>query len=99
MYSTAVETKDMNYPSLDPNISPEDFNVTTTNMHYCLEYMKKLLQKGLTKPVEDGGNWPDGFEHWFKDYVWPTWNTGRAFSGGKYAKDVYSNMEKFLPQK
>jgi hypothetical protein len=98
LYSTAVEAKEMSYPSKDPNISPEDFNVTDTNMTYCLKYMKKLLQKYLTTTVEGNGNWPHGFEYWFKDYIWPIWNTNEAFPGGSYAKDVYSNSQRFKPQ-
>jgi hypothetical protein len=92
MYSTAVRKR--GYPSKNPNISPEDFNVTDTNMTYSLKYLKKLLQDGLTPSVEEGGNWPYGFEYWFKNYVWwPNWNKDKT-----YPTSVYSNAQKFLPQ-
>ena len=86
------------YPSHNPSTSPEDFNVTTTNMSYSLEYMRQVLQRGLSLSVEQNGNWPGGFEHWFKDYVWPIWNTGRPFAGGSYANDVFANAQNFKPQ-
>ncbi len=97
MYSTAVGTKEMDYPSLDPNISPEDFNVTTTNMTYSLQYMKNLLKK-VVIPSSEENNWSNGFEYWFKNYVWPIWNTGTTSSGSIYANGVFSCTQKFLPQ-
>jgi len=93
-----VAVRYANYPSNDPNVSPEDFNVTTTNMSYSLKYMKQLLQQWLTPNTEQNGCWPNGFEHWFKDYVWPIWNTNKHFSNGAYANGVYSNAQKFEPQ-
>jgi hypothetical protein len=91
MYCTAVERK---YPSTNPNISPEDFNITDTNMVYSMKHMKKLLQKGLTSTVEENGNWSHGFEYWFKNYVWyPKWNTDPT-----YSRIVYRHTQRFLPQ-
>jgi hypothetical protein len=91
MYSTAVEQID--YPSTDPNIRPEDFNVTDIGLFYCLEYMKMMLEVKLTTAVEQDGNWPKGFEYYFKKYIWPTWNPGND-----YPKSVYSYTQRFLPQ-
>jgi hypothetical protein len=91
MYCTAVERE---YPSTNPNISPEDFNITDTCMSYSLKHMKLLLRNRLTPSIEEGGNWPNGFEYWFKNYIWyPKWNTNP-----KYPKIVYRYTQKFLPQ-
>jgi hypothetical protein len=91
MYGTAVQYR--SYPSRDPNISPEDLNVTDTNMTYSLKYIKQLLLNNLTSSVEEGGNWPDGFEQTFIEMVWARWNTGDG-----YPQSVYSNTQYFLPQ-
>jgi hypothetical protein len=91
MYSTAVDF--IGYPSNDPQASPEDINVTNTCLNYSLEYMKKSLQNNLTPSVESIGNWPKGFEYYFKEYIWPTWNTGDG-----YSEEVYVRTQRFLPQ-
>jgi len=91
LYPTAVEQID--YPANNPQISPEDFNVTDICMHYSMEYMKKKLKRKLTPSVEQNGNWPNGFEYYFKKYIWPTWNTGTG-----YSQEVYLKTQLFLPQ-
>ncbi len=96
MYDRAV--RDAGYPCKDANISPEDFNVTETNMIYSMKYMKKILLNVLTPAVEENGQWPNGFENWFKNYVWRIWNTGTTQKGYGYSNDVYSNSQKYLPQ-
>jgi hypothetical protein len=63
-------------------------------MTYSLKYLKKLLRNGLTPSIEEGGNWPNGFEYWFKNYVWwPNWNKDKTYPGS-----VFLNAQKFLPQ-
>lgn len=91
MYGTAVWR--LEYPSTDPNVGPEDLNVTSTGMYYSLEHMKKMLISRLTSSGEENGNWPKGFEFYFKKYVWPEWN-----SDPTYPRIVSSNSQKFLPQ-
>jgi len=93
MYSTAVEREVCPYPSTNPSISPEDINVTDTNMTYSLKYMKELLVNALTPSIEADGNWPSGFEAVFKNKIWHKWNKHEDYPGS-----VYSFTQWFLPQ-
>ena len=99
MYDRAVRS--VGFPCDDPQLSPEDFNITDTNMVRSLRYMKKLLQNSLTLAVEENGNWPNGFENKFKKYIWRIWNTGSSKGSKdalKYSKTVYTNVKRFFPQ-
>jgi hypothetical protein len=90
MYSTAVGR---GYPWNNPQVSPEDLNITDTCLSYSVKYMKKLLVKKLTSSVEENGNWPNGFEYCFKNDIWKKWN---KHSG--YPNEVYLKTKFFLPQ-
>ncbi len=91
MYSTAVEQID--YPANNHEVSPEDLNATDTCMFRSLEYMKKMLKSKLSPTMELNGNWPHGFEYYFKKYIWPTWN-----SSDSYPNKVYLKTQRFIPQ-
>lgn len=72
---------------------PENLNVTPTVMGLSISYQKFLLKRGVGASVESGGNWPDGFEKSFYDFVYAKWNKKES-----YRKEVFQKSRHFLPQ-
>jgi hypothetical protein len=89
MYPTAINR------GYDENVShlPENLNITPMFMRVCMPYQKTRLINNIGASADSGGNWPEGFEKSFYDFVYSKWNTRKS-----YPVEVFQKSRQYLPQ-
>lgn len=92
LYTTAINKKDnWLYPENAEN-PPENLNKNDIVFPMATRMHREYLEKGLKN--QSNNNWTLGFEASLKRYILKVWNTDK-----NYPNSVFSNVNRFLPQK
>jgi len=77
LYTTAIGPR--KYPK-GPDNRPEDLNDTKTCMDLSMKYLDDWIKKEVRSKLGGKQNdWPGGFEGVFRDYIYPKWNSKKAY--------------------
>jgi hypothetical protein len=94
LYTTAIGDEEHGGVSYPTNLRPEDLNKASICELYQFAHLKNIVDGQIGKLLMDSaGEWPNGFEKFILDFVYPEWNPR-----GNYPYEVLEFSTYYLPQ-